>query len=143
MIFILPPISIQLLEERICSIRSKFFPLKVDPFWKGCVCVKIAGKFGSIFMHLNVRVISLEEEMSGHSLFAHALCPFFTTRHKSRNRRGCIFLCSTRRCSLICKLLGSQVALCSGDFNNFQVTKPCNDPQRPSTRLSLLNSCTY
>ena len=30
------PFSVgQLLNERICSFRSKFFPLKVDPFWKG------------------------------------------------------------------------------------------------------------
>ena len=25
----------KLLEKRICSSRSKFFPLRVDPFWKG------------------------------------------------------------------------------------------------------------
>ena len=27
----------QLLKERICSYRSKFFPLKADPFFKGFV----------------------------------------------------------------------------------------------------------
>ena len=57
----------QLLKNRICSSRSKFFSLKVDPFLKGVIAQgckqevtkvasleKIAPTFGSVHIHLNI-----------------------------------------------------------------------------------------
>ena len=55
----------QLFKERICSCRSKSFPLRIDPFFEGFTC---QGKQTS-----SHKVVSLLKKMNKHGVYLYII----------------------------------------------------------------------